>query len=89
MILSHLFQKYDNGKMSSYLKSLTPSTEAKPVSFKHIPFNVKIQYPFNNTKFVGMIAGGTGELSSNPQVVISSYSHCELKMKIDICFTRT
>lgn len=55
-----LVKKYDNGKMSSYLKNLTPSTESKPVSFKHIPFNVKIQYPFDNTKVVGMIAGGTG-----------------------------
>ena len=47
--------------MSSYMKSLTPSEETKPVSFKHIPFNVKIQYPFESAKFIGMIAGGTGE----------------------------
>jgi len=45
--------------MSSYLTSLKPSPESL-VSFKHIPFNVKIQYPFGNPKFIGMIAGGTG-----------------------------
>lgn len=55
-----LIKKYESGTMSKYLTELTPSTTEQPVSFKHIPFNVKIQYPFNNTKFIGMIAGGTG-----------------------------
>jgi len=45
--------------MSSYLTSLQPSPQTL-VSFKHIPVNVKIQYPFGRPKFIGMIAGGTG-----------------------------
>lgn len=55
-----LVKAYPDGKMSSYLTSLTPSTSEVSVSFKHIPFNIKIQYPFGNPKFIGMIAGGTG-----------------------------
>ena len=46
--------------MSSYMTSLTPSASEVSVSFKHIPFNIKIQYPFGSPKFIGMIAGGTG-----------------------------
>lgn len=42
------------------MTSLTPSASEVSVSFKHIPFNVKIQYPFGSPKFIGMIAGGTG-----------------------------
>lgn len=54
-----LIKKYPNGKMSSYLSQLKPSS--KPVvSFKHIPFNIKIQYPFKSPKHILMIAGGTG-----------------------------
>ena len=45
--------------MSSYLADLKPST-TPVVSFKHIPFNVKLQYPFNKPKHILMIAGGTG-----------------------------
>lgn len=45
--------------MSSFLSELEPS-EDPVVSFKHIPFNVKIQYPFNKPKQILMIAGGTG-----------------------------
>jgi cytochrome-b5 reductase len=45
--------------MSSYLTSLQPSPQTL-VSFKHIPVNVKIQYPFGRPKFIGLIAGGTG-----------------------------
>jgi len=55
-----LVKAYPDGKMSSHITSLT-ADETKPVvSFKHIPFNVKIQYPFRRPKFIGMIAGGTG-----------------------------
>merc|ERR1712226_766559 len=45
--------------MSSVICNLTPSSKPK-VSFKHISFNVKIQFPFKSAKFIGMIAGGTG-----------------------------
>jgi len=55
-----LVKSYPDGKMSSKITSLTPSSEETSVSFKHISFNVKIQHPFGNPKFVGMIAGGTG-----------------------------
>jgi len=55
-----LVKAYPDGKMSSYMTSLTPSTSEMSVSFKHISFNVKIQYPFGSPKFIGMIAGGTG-----------------------------
>lgn len=54
-----LIKKYPDGKMSTFLSELSPSDEAV-VSFKHIPFNVKIQYPFKTPKTVIMIAGGTG-----------------------------
>jgi len=54
-----LIKKYPDGEMSSYLAGLSPSDE-KVVAFKHIPFNVKIQYPFGSPKFIAMLAGGTG-----------------------------
>lgn len=56
--------------MSSYLSALTPSASEEDTSsmvgFKHIPFNVKIQYPFASSssgkvpKCIVMICGGTG-----------------------------
>ena len=42
--------------MSQYLDGLQIGSS---VEFKHIPFNVKIQYPFP-AKNVGMLIGGTG-----------------------------
>lgn len=54
-----LIKKYPDGKMSSYLSGLKPSS-TPVVAFKHIPFNVKIQYPFKSSKNILMIAGGTG-----------------------------
>lgn len=54
-----LVKKYPDGKMSSFLSDLEPSNEAV-VAFKHIPFNVKTQYPFKKPKFIAMLAGGTG-----------------------------
>jgi cytochrome-b5 reductase len=47
---------YPDGKLSQYLYHL-PIGES--IDFKHIDFNVKIQYPFNKKK-LGMICGGTG-----------------------------
>merc|ERR1740129_384407 len=32
----------------------------KPMHFKHVGGNVKIQYPFDGKKEIGMIVGGTG-----------------------------
>lgn len=55
-----LIKSYAEGKASSAMTSLNPSTEETSVSFKHISFNVKIQHPYDNPKFIGMIAGGTG-----------------------------
>ena len=43
--------------MSNYLYSLNTGDEVK---FKHIKFNVKIQYPFTQYKTISMISGGTG-----------------------------
>jgi len=43
--------------MSNYLWSLKTGDEVK---FKHIKFNVKIQYPFTQYKTISMISGGTG-----------------------------
>ena len=54
-----LIRKYPDGKMSSFISDMEPSSEPV-VAFKHIPFNIKIQYPFNESKNVVMIAGGTG-----------------------------
>jgi len=48
---------YPDGKMSQYLDALEVG---KPMHFKHVGGNVKIQYPFNNKKEIGMIVGGTG-----------------------------
>lgn len=47
---------YPDGKLSQYMNKL-PIGET--IDFKHIDFNVKIQYPFNKKK-IGMICGGTG-----------------------------
>jgi cytochrome-b5 reductase len=48
---------YSDGKMSQYLDALEVG---KPMHFKHVGGNVKIQYPFSGKKAIGMIAGGTG-----------------------------
>jgi len=55
-----LIKSYAEGKASSAMTGLSPSPEETAVSFKHISFNVKIQHPYDNPKFIGMIAGGTG-----------------------------
>jgi cytochrome-b5 reductase len=48
---------YPDGKMSQHLDTL-PVGQA--MHFKHVGGNVKIQYPFNGKKQIGMIVGGTG-----------------------------
>jgi cytochrome-b5 reductase len=48
---------YPDGKMSQFLDSLDVG---QPMHFKHVGGNVKIQYPFNDKKAIGMIVGGTG-----------------------------
>jgi len=48
---------YPDGKMSQHLDALPVG---QPVHFKHVGGNVKIQYPFNGKKQIGMIVGGTG-----------------------------
>lgn len=47
---------YDQGKMSQHLNKLPIGSD---VAFKHIQFNVKIQYPFGH-KHLTMLVGGTG-----------------------------
>lgn len=47
---------YPEGKMTQHLVNLKIGDK---LEFKHIKFNVKLQYPFNK-KFIGMIVGGTG-----------------------------
>ena len=51
-----LVKIYAQGAMSQHLDGLQIGDA---VEFKHIPFNVKIQYPFP-AKNVGMLIGGTG-----------------------------
>jgi len=46
---------YEQGAFSQFIAQLPIGGT---VEFKHIPFNVKIQYPFR--KQVGMLCGGTG-----------------------------
>ena len=50
-----LVKIYAQGAMSQYLDGLQIGSS---VEFKHIPFNVKVQYPFKPR--VGMLIGGTG-----------------------------
>ena len=50
-----LVKIYAQGAMSQYLDGLQIGSS---VEFKHIPFNVKVQYPF--APQVGMLIGGTG-----------------------------
>jgi cytochrome-b5 reductase len=47
---------YPDGKLSQHMCNM-PIGDT--IDFKHINFNVKIQYPFNKKK-IGMICGGTG-----------------------------
>lgn len=67
-----LVKHYDKGVVSQWLASQTAGTL---VAFKHIPFNIKAQYPFTGRTKLNMICGGTGvtpmyqallELASNP-----------------------
>lgn len=51
-----LVKVYEEGNASQYIGNLSVGDE---VEFKHIPFNVKEQYPFD-TKSVVMLAAGTG-----------------------------
>ena len=54
-----LVKVYENGVVSKWLDGLELGTA---VGFKHIPFNIKAQYPadFKGKKTVTMVAGGTG-----------------------------
>lgn len=52
-----LVKVYKGGLMSQHMDSLVPGEGE--VYFKHLPYNVKIQYPFGKKK-IGMICGGTG-----------------------------
>ena len=47
---------YPDGAMSQYMDKLLIGDS---MYFKHLPFNVKVQYPFGK-KAIGMICGGTG-----------------------------
>lgn len=47
---------YEGGIMSKYMENMKIG---ETMDFKHIPFNVKIQYPFAK-KNIGMLVGGTG-----------------------------
>mmetsp|Transcript_19496 Transcript_19496/g.35352 ORF Transcript_19496/g.35352 Transcript_19496/m.35352 type:complete len:287 (-) Transcript_19496:258-1118(-) len=51
-----LVKVYPDGKMGQHLANLPLG---QPVEFKHIEFNVKLQYPFKAKK-IGIICGGTG-----------------------------
>jgi len=51
-----LVKVYENGNASQFLNNLSVGSR---VEFKHIPFNVKEQYPFAKESLV-MLCGGTG-----------------------------
>ena len=51
-----LVKVYPEGALSKHLATIPIGSS---VNFKHIPKNVKIQYPFPATR-IGMIAGGSG-----------------------------
>ena len=59
-----LVKRYPGGKCSGYMHSMKVGDTLR---FKHIKFNVKIQYPFNK-KSITMITGGTGYISSHTVV---------------------
>ena len=52
-----LVKRYDGGAVSQYLHALPVGS---PVEFKHIPFNIKAQYPFAGKRTFTMLCGGTG-----------------------------
>ena len=52
-----LVKCYELGELSKVLGEMPIGDTS--VSFKHIDFNVKLQYPFGK-KRIGMIAGGSG-----------------------------
>lgn len=52
-----LVKVYEDGSMSKALGSVPVGNAS--ISFKHIDFNVKLQYPFGK-KRIGMICGGSG-----------------------------
>jgi cytochrome-b5 reductase len=51
-----LVKVYEQGVVSKWLDGLEIGA---PVGFKHIPFNIKAQYPFG-LRAITMLAGGTG-----------------------------
>jgi len=52
-----LVKRYDGGAVSQYLHGLTVG---EMVEFKHIPFNIKAQYPFEGKKTFTLLCAGTG-----------------------------
>ena len=52
-----LVKRYAQGAVSQYLHALEPGAM---VSFKHIAFNVKRQYPFAPARTISLVAAGTG-----------------------------
>lgn len=52
-----LVKRYDGGAVSTWLHRLVPGAT---VDFKHTPFNIKAQYPFEGKKSFTMICAGTG-----------------------------
>ena len=52
-----LVKRYAQGAVSQYLHGLKPGAM---VSFKHIIFNVKRQYPFEPAKTISLLCAGTG-----------------------------
>jgi len=52
-----LVKRYESGAVSQYLHGLPLGSQ---VSFKHIKFNIKSQYPFEGKQTFTLIAAGTG-----------------------------
>ncbi|KAL1527974.1 hypothetical protein AB1Y20_009345 [Prymnesium parvum] len=52
-----LIKRYDGGAVSQWLHELPLGSK---VSFKHIKFNIKAQYPFEGKKTLTLVAAGTG-----------------------------
>ena len=52
-----LVKRYTGGAVSPWLHRLAPGAH---VQFKHIPFNIKVQYPFEGRASFSLICAGTG-----------------------------
>ena len=67
-----LVKRYPQGAMSSVFEALQSGDS---LTFRQIPFNIKIQYPFDSPRCILMLAAGTG-ITPMYQVCISMLCMC-------------